>query len=226
MKKPLKTAAICGILSLTLGILLIIILFLYLFLVIAPQEAKSFKDIKGLEIILTIAFIFIIVAFILSIFFLCGFIVLARKFNNKLLSVTAWIKIVFAIIFIIGIFILYIILLLQLVSAKEILSEQILTGQQSIQLASQYFQKIQVLIFTFLALILIAFIIPATIGVLFGVGLLKLKEKVALSEVAGILEIVGVFVGLVGLAVYVIEIIMFFKASKKFEKSRKHKDYK
>ena len=73
-------------------------------------------------------------------------------------------------------------------------------------------------------MLIIIVILISVLSILNGVALLKLKGKVSLAETAGILEIIGgatliIFIGIfVLLAAYIVEIIMFFKASKKFEK--------
>src|SRR3989338_7208312 len=82
MKKPLKVAAISGLISFLLSVIII-----FYRVSIRQQTNNAFLAIVGL------------VGIVLGIFFLYGFIILSKKFNNKLLMVMSWIGIAFGIIF-------------------------------------------------------------------------------------------------------------------------------
>ena len=75
-----------------------------------------------------------------------------------------------------------------------------------------------------LVLFIVSYIITGVFLILFGVGLLKLKGKVEYAKVAGILNIIAgatciILVGyLLAMAANIVEVILMFKASKKFEK--------
>ncbi len=218
-KKPLRRAAVSGIVTLSLIVLLTFVLFFISFFVFAPQsqgakELSDFKNLHGLEILFTLAFIFLGTIFIFSIYFAYGFVVLGRRFNNKLLNVMAWIKIILSCVMILALLIGYVILMVYAASAQEIN----LNKETQINAASAAAPTIVFSIMVVILLIFIVVVINITISVLFGVSLLKLKEQVELSEPSGILEIIGSVVNLASAAAMIIEIIMFFKVSKKLEK--------
>jgi uncharacterized membrane protein len=82
MKRPLKVAAWCGAIPLLLSLIAIPIIFLI--------QDKTIILITSLTLSLT--------GTVLSIFFLNGFVVLGKKFENKLLTVMAWMGIAIIII--------------------------------------------------------------------------------------------------------------------------------
>ena len=75
----------------------------------------------------------------------------------------------------------------------------------------------------------ILFVILTVLAILFGVALLRLKDKVEYSRIAGILDIVGgatlfILIGFIVLIpVIIFEIIILFKEAKKLDKPLKAK---
>lgn len=138
----------------------------------------------------------VIATSLLTAMFLYGFAVLGKKFNSTMLLVMAWIGI-------------------------------ILVLTSVVFVAYTAFAKAQNADGATGALILVWVVFSVIMGaysILFGVGLLKIKDKVEKAKTAGILEIIGgaTFIILVGFVIkfvaYIYEIILLFKASKKLEK--------
>jgi hypothetical protein len=172
--------------------------------------------------------VLVIVVDLISCFFLFGFYYLGKKYNNKFLKGVMFLFIIFILIS----------LLVQLfyvrpemnsfssdlalkvnntLSNLEVNSNADLSQVQSQvvfeslkQTASQY-----VFLFSLIALYFIFFIV---LLILWGVGLLKLKEKVALAKTTGILKIIAgstiILFGigaLLNLVAFVFELIILFK---------------
>ncbi len=209
MRKPLKAAAICGILVLTLTIFITFLNF--------TSTLVQSKAIIIFSSIISLAMS------ILSISFLYGFIVLARHFNARLLKVMAWIGIIFTLIIIVISFVGTIIYSAGTVSAQNDFEN---SGYEKLLSQGDY-QKLQSVILPIIIGAVILFLILGLYTILFGVGLLKLKE-VELAKTIGILEIIAggltvtiigvIFAGFLAIVIMILEIIMFFKASEKFEK--------
>jgi hypothetical protein len=202
MKKPLMTSAVCG-------IILLVFIFVFGIIRFLPLEKV---------LINYFSVIFLICISLLSIFFYFGFIVLARKYNTRLLLVMTWIGIAGSIIF-------FVLMFIYLIMSFFILPVNALTGAGQSNLARTIFMVLIILwiIFT---------IILGLFTILFGIGLLKLKDKVQLSKVAAILNIISgatmiIVIGfIISLVAIVLEIIMFYKASIRLECNRSIEDYK
>ncbi len=134
--------------------------------------------------------------------YLYGFVVLGKKFNSLMLLIMAWIGIAANLAFtLLGAF-------NNFASAQNIDVTSIAPAQN-------------------MGLILVAAIIAVIWGVysiLFGIGLIRIGDKVEKAKTAGILEIVAgatmiILVGMViKIVAYVYEEIMLFRVSGKFEK--------
>ncbi|MBI5803609.1 hypothetical protein HY450_00020 [Candidatus Pacearchaeota archaeon] len=151
--------------------------------------------------------LFLVFSSALGVLFLNGFVFLGDKFKSKLLSVMSWIGIVVGVLFTVFGLVGALISAIGTARAQEIVAEDAGT----------------IFIFLIILWIVIA-LIAGAYSVLFGVGLLKIKNKVAYAKTAGILEIIAgatyfILVGfLVKFAAFVFEIVLMFKASQKFEK--------
>ncbi|MFH1290785.1 MAG: hypothetical protein ABIH92_05260 [Nanoarchaeota archaeon] len=199
MEKPLKVAAWSGIISLIVSLVSLPFLFL-----------------GGDGVLSTVAAIFVtLIGGVLGAFFLYGFVVLGKRFKNTLLVVMAWIGIVFAILSIFMGLIGNVVSLVQPVSAQDEIS---VDGLEDIDEAA-----VMMIMFFLIVWVLIAVVI-GVYTILFGVAILRLKDKVCYSKPAGILNIVAgatyvIFVGfLVRLVAFIFEIMLMFNASEKFEK--------
>ena len=200
--KPLKTAGVSIIVGLAIGLLT----GAYTAIKLAPfaEDLSSANQIlQSMTPLLTASTIIMIAV---SIFTYIGFITLGRKFKNKTLEITGWA--------------LMILLIVQ--SINSLLMEPLSLTDTQPSTAS--------------------LIIIALIGVgmlILGIGSIKLGKKVSLSKTAGILYIItGVSLvvyylgiamqtdmpilalvgGLVQFAALILASILFFKASKKYEK--------
>ncbi|MBI2451852.1 hypothetical protein HYV50_02105 [Candidatus Pacearchaeota archaeon] len=214
MKKPFKTAAWCGIVSLVLSVIIFLAGFTW------GDKGRLVGNFFGL------------ISGVLWIFFTYGFVVLGKRFKNTLLTVMAWIGVVIGIIILtIGFFVTMFSLLGNVSAQTEGNLEEFdfSTFQGNVNINSSGSlteQEILGLMIILILWIVISLIIGAY-RILFGVGLLKLKDRVQYANTAGILEIVGgatliVFVGFIPMiAALIVEIIMLFKASEKFEGRRK-----
>ncbi|MBS3092250.1 hypothetical protein J4466_02415 [Candidatus Pacearchaeota archaeon] len=212
MKKPLKVAAWSG-------------LFLIILSIIVNIPPYLIKNTRILNLITSPIYL---ITSILAIFFAYGFVALGKKFNNKLLVVLAWIGIAISIL--LSILFLFGTIFSIIGFSQPSLSPENFTTNLTGNFSSSYELQqslgsgfLGIILGIFIVLIIIVILI-SVLSILNGVALLKLKGKVSLAETAGILEIIGgatliIFIGIfVLLAAYIVEIIMFFKASKKFEK--------
>ena len=191
MKKPLKIAAYSGLVFLIVTVMSIIF----------PFGTLASK-------------IYLVIIAAVGIIFMSGFFVLGKKYKNKFLIVMTWIGIVTLIIT------LLFFLFPNTFISKEFLQSLESSGEPTpdqISLIIKYSLLVWVIVAALLGL--------ATI--LFGVALLKIGKKIKYAKSAGILNIVAgatfvIFIGfLVILAANVLEILLLFEASEKFESERK-----
>lgn len=195
MKKPFKVAAWSGLLSFVISILMVLYLFTY-----KDAASGSIISLSGS-----------LAGGILGILFMYGFVVLGKKFGGKLLLVMAWIGIAFAIVSLIFGLVTNIVTMSQGVGAQTDIDPDLADLALPLLIA-------------FLVIWIGVTLIAGTFSVLFGIGLLKLRDKVQYARVSGILEIVAgatyiILIGfLVRLVATVFEIALLFKASEKFEK--------
>ncbi len=203
MKKPLKVAATSGLVSLILSVLVS-----PLFLIFGEGIVKNL-----------ISLLIITIGGLLAIFFLYGFVVLGDKFKNTLLSVMAWIGIVFAIILIVfGFF-----------GNLYCLFNDCQIKNNSLNFSPDSSEAILfALLFLFLFFWILIILPFAMYSVLFGIGLNKLENKTPYARTAGILNIIAgatyfIIIGFfIGLIAYIFEIAVLFKASEKYE-SKHHR---
>lgn len=228
MKKPLKFAALSG-------IILIGILFFSMFVGIFStllHGTNLFYPIAIFELILDVT------GTIFGIFFLFGFLVLAKRFNIRLLKVVSWIFIILAIM---GTFFVLFIGIFDMSMGfegfiesrfDEFLPETLENegeNEDLVKLQEELTNELINYILVIAAFIYILLVIYGILLILFGVGIIKLKENVELSKPTGILNIVtgaclivpviGWFFAIfTGIAMYILEVVLLFKASKKLEK--------
>jgi len=206
MNKPLKVAAWSGIVS------LIICTFISPLVLLMPQSPIRWF----------ISFWGIILGGILGIFFTNGFLFLGRKYKNPLLTVMSWISV--------GLFVLY--LALGTIMGFSLLMKNVNAQQNTNVNLSIEGKDVEGIarnaLYAIMLFVVITYIIGAavlgTYSILFGIGLLKLKEKIEYAHTAAILNIIAgatyiIIIGFfVAIAAYVVEIVMFLKASEKLEK--------
>jgi len=147
-------------------------------------------------------------------------VVLGRRFKTKLLTVMGWISVGIAIlIFLIGLF-------FNVAGMFGVVSAQGFDDLENIEDWSDEEKEEFVAYFLviFVVLWIVASVVFGAYSILFGIALLRLKDKVPYAHASGILNIVAgatyiIFIGfIVSFAAYVLEIMMFFAASEKFEK--------
>jgi uncharacterized membrane protein len=228
MKKPLKVAAWSGVGIFVIGIISSIV-----------KEILLSSGVS-VEVTSIVGSPFSIVSLIFGVLFMYGFVVLADKFDGTLLKVMAWIGIVayslFLLFAVVG-------LIFSLVGLSlPALSPEVLNFSSGEEVSEFDFdfeggefdmEEFKVIIWEILLLVLAIWLlvaIPLSIYmVLFGVGMLKLKNDVPLAKTVGVLNIVAgatfvIFIGIfIALVAYIFEIVMFFQASNKFERKRKRK---
>jgi hypothetical protein len=201
MKKPLKVAAWSGLISLIVSMLSIPFVFL----------------VKDLALRTSISIFISILGFIFGFLFLNGFLTLGKKFKNTLLVVMAWIGIAFAILMLLFSLVFGIVSLATNVNAQELKSDSADTQFSNEDIALGF-------LFIFLLIWIPLSLFMGAYSILFGIGILKLKDKIQYAKPAGILNIVAgaTYIILIGLLVrvvaYIFEIMMFFNASKKLER--------
>lgn len=192
MERPLNTSAWSGILSAVISVVSYLLIL----------------SISDLKVRSTLSILFSILAVVFGVMFLYGFVFLGKKFNNKLLVVMAWIGISFA--------------ALMFVSGVGIN----LIGLASAQVDSSFNSGSPEMAFllAFLFMWIISSLIFGAYSILMGIGIMKLQDKVPLAKATGILNIVAgaTYIILIGIVVafvaYIMQIILMFKASEKFEK--------
>lgn len=225
MEKPLKKAGWAGIIMIILAIIFVIIMI-----------PLSFLGGAGVQVF---QIIYKIVLLLLGIVFIYGFILLGKKFKNKFLIIMAWIGIIFAVVFVI-ISIFYNPLQPSFLTEENLLklNESFANFQnlenfnpdnpeivwQALESDSFVMEFLTQIVIYFIILYLIVAVIFGVYTILFGVALFKISKKVDYAKPAAILNIIAgatyfIFIGfLVKLVAFIFEIVMFFAASKKFEK--------
>lgn len=195
--KTLRNAGIAGIISIALAIIAITILVIE----IVPHFGDEAALNQALQKIYTplLNIPWLIIGIILVILIFSGLISLGKRFNSKLLVSASWISLI-------------------------ILIAYNLYTNLSLLFKTDFITKTPA--DTIISLLFL--IIISVLMLLIGIGLIKIRKKVELANVTGILYIVtaGLFITLIGavlgavsfLAAAITQIIMFFKASKKFEK--------
>tara|TARA_Y100000310_G_scaffold332325_1_gene407686 strand:- start:1467 stop:2198 length:732 start_codon:yes stop_codon:yes gene_type:complete len=241
MKKPLKVAAWSGIGILLIGVIASIV-----------QEILISSGVST-GVLNIVDSPFNMISLIFGILFMYGFVVLADKFDGTLLRVMAWIGIVMYSIFLLFVVVGFVFSLigmslpalspeaLNFSSGDEISGVDLENGEVDIEefkaailegeeFDIEEFKTIILGIIVFLIVLWLAISIPISIYmVLFGVGMLKLKNDVPLANVVGVLNIIAgatfvIFIGVfLALVAFILEIIMFFMASGKFEKKGRKK---
>ncbi len=228
IKKPLKTGAICGVLTLIASFIFALSSF-----VVRGTSTSSSIFVTFLLVIINVA----------TIFFLYGFFILGKKNGDSLLKITSAL-LIFGII--LGYIVSFMVLSPLLTQTVEITTAKAtslgfnlntITSEQYVQLSQALAQDQEFLkVFRSLAgLILLCGAIFAVLMMFFGIGIVKLKEKIRFSKSAGVLEVIGVvliilgavllpakvayaliFFGLIGsVAAFVLQIIILFDEAKK-----------
>jgi uncharacterized membrane protein len=202
--KNLKIAGWSGILMIVLGFLL------FIFNLILPETSFIYFG---------IAIIFILILFSLLLFWIYGFIKLASySQHGKLLKVLSWIRFVLMVLLVLFMTLIIVLSIVGLISSSVLMGP----NGENIEL-SQGLASLVALFLGFILLVILIIVLIIVFQILFGVGLIKIGKDVEYAKVAGILTIVGastliIFIGSIILWVaFVFEIVMFFKASKKFE---------
>jgi len=207
MKNPLKVAAYSG--------LLVIIIPFFLIILNTILRATGASQ----TIMTSIAIFNSLIITTLSILFTYGFIIIAKKHNAKLLLVMSWIGIIFGVIFLLFSLFANFSSFLSPVSAQSNLpTSSFNTSLTSLEAeAAKEIATMILIIFAVISLIL------GIYTILFGIGLLKLKEDVKYAKPAGILNIVSgatyiILIGwLVQIAAFILELLLLFNASNELE---------
>lgn len=224
MAKPLKIAGIFGVIILVLiliAVIITIIAFIGVFSSMSFEQINASDDNSPnnqTESIINILTIIALIIYVLSIFFLYGFVALGKRFDNKMLIISAWILIVLSIIFFVLTLIFYI--NGNLYEDAPISKTESAFGNFIKEKVSKT-PIIRAIINMmgeglFWPSLIILAIFGLTIQLVFAIGIIKLKNVVPLSLSAGIFEIISIGVNL-GFVAIILETIMFFKASKMFE---------
>ncbi len=214
VKKPFLIAGIAGII-----ILITILIGSWLFIlqfkdIVGSQNYSSFEVSSSFLFFYNLLSLISMVAFV---FFMYGFIILGKKFDNKMLRILAQILMIITLIFVIFSVVNMFFSNFSTATAQELGEGENLFLDQEIDEGIGNGLVILISI-----LLILGFIIYF---VLFGISLLLFKNKVELAKPAGILNILGgatFFIyglGYLFLIVgIIVEIAMFFKLSKKFER--------
>jgi hypothetical protein len=190
----LTTAGIAGILA-------------FVFLIVSGFFADQEK-------INSFQLLFILLGFFSMTFFYYGFVVLGKRHEQKLLRVISWIFIIFA-----ALIIIFQAVLIIIPSIINNIIKQIPPTVNYADMSSAIGVFFGVLIIPTI-IFFVLLIVFIALNILFGTGLLKLKDKVKLSKLTGILIIIGSSTLIIGIGIlilpvaYIFELILLFKASK------------
>lgn len=228
MKKPLKIAAWSGIIMFALVFISSIIS------IILRSGQVSEKVVNIVNLPFTLA------TLIAGILMLSGFIILGKRFKNTLLVVLSWISIAAAILMMLfvlfgGVTAITGMATTNLSSLEDFNGTNITFDGETIldaegnEISQEALGEIMRAIFFILFIIYLIVVIPLTIFyILWGIALIRLdKKNVELAKATGVVNIVAgatmfIFVGMfVAIAATIMEIILLFKASKKFETSKR-----
>lgn len=176
-------------------------------------------------------FIFGLFFQILIILFIAGFYVIGKRYENKLLKIVSILTIAFVIIFYI-VFSIYMtpaLVKMASISAKSAVDYNFTDLNNLNQEQQELFGSVLLQNPDFISAMRIVVVNSATyfiswivLSILFGVALIKLRDRVVYSKIAGILQIIGaatlIIFGLgaiVLLAAYIYEFIILYRESKK-----------
>ena len=207
----IKFAAICGIL-------------VFVFSVIGGISSNFNLRFAG---------IFYLLSQVSLLLFFSGFIALGKKYDKTLIKVSSWIIIALNLLLLIFLILLIIFpnIGLNFVnnyfegSSTELSAPLEYGSTQAI--TDSLANVIYSLLFLVIGIVLAVWLIYMTVGILFGIGLIKLKENVKLAKLTGILIIVGSVLMIIGLGVLllfaamILGIIILFKESKEKEEGVK-----
>ena len=199
-----KVAAVCGILFWLLLILLFVV----------PDILKT-----SVAIVLAVC----------GLIFYYGIYTLGKKYSNKLLKISlililaAFFIIIVASIFWVAIAGAMILQINETINgtAPFVFNESQIQTDEEISFDSEmqaFMTQIMEVIFTVFILGLFIYLVNLVVWIIVGVGLVRLNDKVKLSMPAGILTIIGAILSplfFLGLAAWIIEIIILFNESKK-----------
>jgi len=200
MKKPLKVAAysflIVSVVSFILGLF---------------GSFNGFVPIVNFDFLGYFFVLVNIVLFILILYVFYGFILLGRKCNNRLLVVISYVGIVLS-----AVYLLYLLFGSFVIDVPDMP----LPGEDA------DFSHLGIFI---LKVHLVYSLVVGVLSILHGIALLKVGKKINYSKPAGVLNIVAgatmiIFVGyMVMIAAIILEILLLFEASKKFESKLRSK---
>ena len=225
MGKTIKRGAIAGIIALIAGFLSFILQF-----VLAAGGLLLVDAIVSL--------ILSSVIYVCSILFFYGFIEVGRRGNVKLLKVVSYIFFVLSIIVLVisiisNIYLVYLAAtdpLMYETKFSPVLNQTDGSFDSSGLNAAAVFGGIFAIMLGILFVAILIFISIIILMTLFGVGLLKLGDELPIAKATGTIKIVGAgmlatlflfFIAIPVLVVaYVMEIILLFQASRKYERGR------
>jgi len=222
MVKPLKIAGIFGIVLLVLVVISVILSLSTFFGVVS--SIKSGGEIEAFQTqakgILNFVTIILLISYLVSLGFFYGFVALGKRFKNKMLLITGWIFIILAI--------LGFILTLGFYVTGNLYPEKQASSADSsfISLLQQEVSQTPVVgtilnMFGdagFLPLLILFAAAILALHLVFSIGLIQLKKnELVLGSWAGSFEIGSLIVNGLGTIAMLLETIMFFQASKKFE---------
>jgi hypothetical protein len=180
-----------------------------------------------------IGFVYSIVAFVSVLLVIYGFYILGKRYNSKLLSV---LSILAMISLLIGFFSISLFgshldssvaqvnkTIEQYNQSFSSLNYSNISTQDLESMKKEFDSKVFSLMVPFLVVFVSVLFLYVIYSVLWGIALIKLKDKVRYAKVAGILNIVGAltlffyFGAFVLLAAFVFEILILFDQAKKFK---------
>lgn len=216
MVKSLKIAGIFGIILLTLTLITFAVVFITIY------SGGTVYDILPKAGVFNIFTIFHLIIPIVSIGFMYGFIALAKRFNNKMLLLTSRFIIIF-------IALSFFANLLFIIGAGDFFATPKIEVDSFLQQALfNIFSKIPFFVLAlnlfglrvFWPFLILFFIVGFFLQLVFAIGLIKLKNKgVPFANWSGWGEIIRMASENIRPIVIILEIIMFFKASKRFEQN-------
>jgi len=228
MSKPIKRGAIAGIVALIAGVLSFVLQFT---LRVEGQLLAS----------AIVSSILSLVIYVCSALFFYGFIVVGKKADAKLLKVVSYIFFILSIVgliisFLFDVYSVYLAVTnpgMYEVKFSPVLNQTGNSFDSGGLAATDLFGWIFAIILGILFVAILMFMSMIVLMILFGVGLLKLGDELPLAKTTGTVKIVGAvilatlflfFIAIpVLIAAYIMEIILLFQASKKYESGREMK---
>jgi hypothetical protein len=156
----------------------------------------------------TISFIFYLITAISSMIFVYGFIVIGKRYNGRLIKISGWLAIIVVVLFL-------------LINIGSLIFPDLLSGIIEAPSSVEDLKDFATFAAGMIVLLLSVLFVFIVLGILFGIGLLKLKENVKHAKTTGMLLIIGSSTMIIGLGLFVLAVAFVFGIILLFKESAK-----